>query len=114
MNNLIDSAEDVGFLHHEGIIEHWLGNDNDVADLFNGLCQEVVADLNSSYLSGLTDKINKCRDNQWNTWKADLRHKYFKNPWATFSVIAAVLLLMLTILQSFYAVYSYYNPTSHK
>ncbi|GJX94242.1 UPF0481 protein-like protein [Tanacetum coccineum] len=112
MNNLIDSAVDVGFLHYKGIIEHWLGNDNDVADLFNRLCQEVVADLNNSYLSGLTDKINNCRDNRWTTWTADLRHKYFQNPWATFSVIAAMVLLLITILQTFYTVFPYYKPPS--
>ncbi|KAL7603709.1 hypothetical protein Lser_V15G20086 [Lactuca serriola] len=112
MNNLIDSGEDVGFLHYKGIIEHWLGNDDDVADLFNGLCQEVVADLNNSYLSGLTDEINKCRDKRWNTWRADFRHKYFRNPWALISVIAAVVLLLITVLQAFYDVFSYYKPTS--
>lgn len=112
MNNLIDSAEDVGFLHYKGIIEHWLGNHEDVADLFNGLCQEVVADLNDSYLSGLTDDINKCRDNRWSNWKADFRHKYFRNPWALISVIAAVALLLITVMQAFYDVFSYYKPTS--
>ncbi|KAI3669794.1 hypothetical protein L6452_41201 [Arctium lappa] len=112
MNNLIDSAQDVGFLHYEGIIEHWLGNDGDVAALFNGLCQEIVADLNNSYLSGLTDKINKCRDDRWSTWKADFRHKYFRSPWALISVIAAIVLLLITIVQAFYDVFSYYKPTS--
>ncbi|XP_071709767.1 UPF0481 protein At3g47200-like [Rutidosis leptorrhynchoides] len=112
MNNLIDSAEDVGYLHYKGIIEHWLGNHDDVADLFNGLCNEVVADLNGSYLSGLTDKINKSRDNRWTTWKADLVHKYFQSPWAFISFIAAILLLLITVMQSFYDIYSYYHPTS--
>ncbi|KAL4582238.1 hypothetical protein LXL04_006782 [Taraxacum kok-saghyz] len=112
MNNLIDSGEDVAFLHYKGIIEHWLGNDNDVADLFNGLCQEVVADLNNSHLSGLTDEINKCRDRRWTTWKADFRHKYFGNPWAFISVVAAVVLLMITFVQAFYDIFSYYKPTS--
>ncbi|PWA84032.1 hypothetical protein CTI12_AA134830 [Artemisia annua] len=112
MNNLIDSAEDVAYLHYKGIIEHWLGNHDDVADLFNGLCQEVVADLNDSYLSGLTDDINKCRDKRWSNWKADFRHKYFRNPWALISVIAGVVLLLITVLQAFYDVFSYYKPTS--
>nr|GEW21786.1 uncharacterized protein [Tanacetum cinerariifolium] len=62
-NNVIDSAEGLGFLHYEGIIEHWLVNDTDITDLFNELCQQVVADHDGSYLSGLTDSINKRRDN---------------------------------------------------
>lgn len=45
MDNLIGTAADVSFLHRRGIIEHWLGNDEEVAELFNQLnriCQEVV------------------------------------------------------------------------
>ncbi|XP_076889092.1 UPF0481 protein At3g47200-like [Bidens hawaiensis] len=49
MDNLINSQEDVGYLHYCGIFEHWLGSDADVADLFNRLCQEVVFDINNSY-----------------------------------------------------------------
>ncbi|XVF61239.1 hypothetical protein PTKIN_Ptkin08bG0114100 [Pterospermum kingtungense] len=42
MDNLINSHEDVGYLHYFGIIEHWLGSDAEVADLFNRLCQEAT------------------------------------------------------------------------
>ncbi|KAJ6288706.1 hypothetical protein OIU76_024649 [Salix suchowensis] len=55
MDNLINSPEDVAYLHYCGIIEHWLGSDADVADLFNQLCQEVVFDINDSYLSQLSE-----------------------------------------------------------
>ncbi|CAK7337724.1 unnamed protein product [Dovyalis caffra] len=41
MDNLINSPEDVAYLHYCGIMEHWLGSDADVADLFNQLCREV-------------------------------------------------------------------------
>ncbi|KAA8547148.1 hypothetical protein F0562_003586 [Nyssa sinensis] len=56
MDNLINSPEDVGYLHYCGIIEHWLGSDAEVADLFNRLCQEVVFDINDSYLSPLSEQ----------------------------------------------------------
>ncbi|XP_019100246.1 PREDICTED: UPF0481 protein At3g47200-like [Camelina sativa] len=51
MDNLINSPEGVSYLHHYGIIEHWLGSDSEVADLFNGLCKDVVFNLKDSYLS---------------------------------------------------------------
>ncbi|CAA7055905.1 unnamed protein product [Microthlaspi erraticum] len=112
MDNLINSAEDVRYLHHCGIIEHWLGSDSEVADLFNQLCKEVSFDPNDSYLSKLSDKVNCYYSRKWNSLKATLRHKYFNNPWAYFSFIAAVILLILTFSQSFYAVYAYYKPNS--
>jgi hypothetical protein len=110
MDNLINSPEDVGYLHYRGIIEHWLGSDDEVADLFNRLCQEVVFDINNSYLSPLSESVNRYYNHRWNTWCASLRHNYFNNPWAIISFVAAVVLLLLTFAQTYYSVYGYYRP----
>jgi len=110
MDNLINSPEDVGYLHYRGIIEHWLGSDTEVADLFNRLCQEVVFDINNSYLSPLSESVNRYYNHRWNTWCASLRHNYFNNPWAIISFVAAVVLLLLTFAQTYYSVYGYYRP----
>lgn len=112
MDNLINSSEDVSYLHYCGIIEHWLGSDAEVADLFNRLCQEVFFDPKDSYLSKLSDEVNYYYSRRWNALKATLKHRYFNNPWAYFSFFAAVILLVLTLVQSFYAVYAYYKPPS--
>ncbi|KAL3722050.1 hypothetical protein ACJRO7_034407 [Eucalyptus globulus] len=112
MDNLINSPEDVGYLHYCGIIEHWLGSDAEVADLFNRLCQEVVFDINDSYLSTLSVEVNRYYNHRWNAWRASLKHNYFSSPWAIISVIAAFVLLVLTLTQTFYGVYAYYRPGS--
>ncbi|KAH0451407.1 hypothetical protein IEQ34_018706 [Dendrobium chrysotoxum] len=110
MDNLINSEVDVGYLHYRGIIEHWLGNDGEVADLFNRLCQEVVFDINDCYLSELSEQMNCYYNHRWNAWRASLSHKYFNNPWAIISLVAAVVLLLLTSAQTFYGIYAYYKP----
>ncbi|OMP01918.1 hypothetical protein COLO4_11472 [Corchorus olitorius] len=112
MDNLINSHEDVAYLHYFGIIEHWLGSDAEVADLFNRLCQEVVFDINNSYLSHLSEDVNRYYNNRWNTWRAALKHRYFNNPWAIISLFAAFILLLLTFAQTFYGIYGYYRPPS--
>ncbi|KQJ83450.1 UPF0481 protein At3g47200 [Brachypodium distachyon] len=112
MDNLINSAEDVKYLHDRGIIEHWLGSDAEVAELFNRLCLEVVFDINDSYLSGLSDQVNRYYDYKWSTWVASLQHNYFTNPWAIVSLVAGVFLLLLTTMQTFYSAYSYYRPAA--
>ncbi|KAF7850674.1 hypothetical protein BT93_L5120 [Corymbia citriodora subsp. variegata] len=112
MDHLINSPEDVRHLHKRGIIEHWLGSDTEVADLFNQLCKEVVFDLNRSYLSELSADLNGYYSLKWNNWRAILKNKHFDNPWSIISLIAALFLLALTFLQSFYAVYGYYRPRS--
>ncbi|KAK9670350.1 hypothetical protein RND81_13G195600 [Saponaria officinalis] len=110
MDNLINSAHDVSYLHYCGILEHWLGNDVDVADMFNHLCREVVFDINDSYLSKVSEEINAYYRRRWNGWKASLKHKYFHNPWAIISFLAAVFLILLTSAQTYYSVYGYYSP----
>lgn len=112
MDNLIDSPDDVSYLHYCGIIENWLGSDGEVADLFNRLCQEVVFDINDGSLSRLSEQVNRYYDHRWNAWRASLKHKYFNNPWSIISFFAAVILLALTLAQTFYSVYTYYVPPS--
>ncbi|KAK2633050.1 hypothetical protein EUGRSUZ_L00660 [Eucalyptus grandis] len=91
MDNLINSAEDVGHLHDCGIMEHWLGSDVKVANLFNQLCKEVVFVDSGSYLSKHLSKLS---------------------PWSIISLIAAIILLGLTLAQTFYGVFGYYKPGS--
>ncbi|KAG6729111.1 hypothetical protein I3842_01G010100 [Carya illinoinensis] len=98
MDTLINSQQDVACLHYHGIIEHCLRNDAEVADLFNRLCQGV-----------LSENVNKHFKHKWNVWfnfelrryyQPVLKHKYFKNPWAVISLIAAGVLLLLTFLKT--------------
>ncbi|KAK3022324.1 hypothetical protein RJ639_046182 [Escallonia herrerae] len=52
MDNLINSPEDVGYLHYCGIIEHWLGSDAEVADLFNPCVKRWFSTLTTSIYRG--------------------------------------------------------------
>ena len=110
MNNLIDSAQDVNYLHYCGIIEYWLGNDAKVADIFNNLCQDVVFDINDSYLSKVSKEVNRYYNHRWNAWRASMKHSYFYNPWAVISFLVAVFLLLLTAAETCYSVFGYYKP----
>ncbi|CAL5324619.1 unnamed protein product [Camellia sinensis] len=110
MDNLFNSPADVAYLHYHGIIEHWLGTNGEVVDLFNRLSEEVVFDIDGSYLSQLSEQVNRYYNHRWNAWRANLKHNYFNNPWAILSFVAAVVLLLITFAQTFYAVYSYYRP----
>ncbi|KAL7231757.1 hypothetical protein ACSBR2_009902 [Camellia fascicularis] len=112
MDNLFNSPADVAYLHYHGIIEHWLGTDGEVVDLFNRLTDEVVFDANGSYLSRLSEQVNRYYNHRWNAWRATLKHNYFHNPWAILSFVAAVVLLLITFAQTFYGVFAYYRPLS--
>uniref|UniRef100_A0A0V0GNA9 Putative ovule protein n=1 Tax=Solanum chacoense TaxID=4108 RepID=A0A0V0GNA9_SOLCH len=49
MNHLIDSDKDVNLLFQKGIIENWIGEDKEVATLFNKIGKGVTTYSNFYY-----------------------------------------------------------------
>ncbi|CAI9774156.1 unnamed protein product [Fraxinus pennsylvanica] len=109
MDNIIDSARDVSLLHSSGIIQNAIGSDKAVAKLFNSLSKDVTLDPESR-LEEVHKKVSNYCKKPWNAWRADIMHNYFRNPWAILSVIAAIFLFALTIIQTVYGVLSYVKP----
>lgn len=109
MDNIIDNAKDVSLLHSNGIIQNAIGSDQAVAKLFNSLSKDITLDPDSSLdlVHKLVSDYCKLR---WNEWRANLIHTYFRSPWAILSVIAAIFLFALTIVQTIYSIYPYYYP----
>ncbi|KAK3409565.1 hypothetical protein EUGRSUZ_J01673 [Eucalyptus grandis] len=110
MDNLIDRGQDVALLHTKGIINNAMESDEAAAKLFNSLAVGVVLDPNSS----LHDVINKVREycsDKRHKWRANLIHTYFRNPWVILSLIAAILLFVLAIIQAIFTVLSYNTKT---
>ncbi|CAL8996918.1 unnamed protein product [Prunus brigantina] len=100
IDNLVNTEKDVEFLKKDEIVEHILGDDNDVCTLINSLGRGVVLDDESFYFADLYKDLNSYCRKPWNEWKANLRQHYFNTPWSTISVIAAVFLLTLTCIQA--------------
>ncbi|KAJ4722915.1 hypothetical protein OWV82_006346 [Melia azedarach] len=108
MDCLINSPKDVELLCQHGIIHNWLGDDEVVANMFNRLGDFVmVSDHN--YYSEIFCNVNKHCGRRWNKWMAHLRHKYFNNPWALISFLAALSLLLLTSAQTLFTVLAYFQ-----
>ncbi|KAL0385251.1 UNVERIFIED_CONTAM: hypothetical protein Sradi_2919400 [Sesamum radiatum] len=111
MDNIIDSARDVSLLHSCRIIQNALGSDKMVANLFNSLSRDIILDRDSR-LNQVHQLVSDYCQKPWHQWRANLKHNYFTNPWASLSVIAAVFLFALTIIQTVYSVLSYDPPAS--
>ncbi|KAI9195915.1 hypothetical protein LWI28_019379 [Acer negundo] len=99
MDCLINTPEDAELLRRHGIIDNWLGDDKVIANLINSLGDGVVLGENF-YYSEVFNKVNLHCSRRFNKWKAKLRHDYFRTPWAIISFIAALVLLILTFLQT--------------
>ncbi|XP_030513797.1 UPF0481 protein At3g47200-like [Rhodamnia argentea] len=106
MDNIIDNERDVALLHARGIIQNAVGSDKAVAKLFNSLSKDVTLEPDST-LDAVHKKVSRYCKKPWNVWRANLIHTYFRNPWAILSLVAAVFLFALTIIQTVYSVLSY-------
>lgn len=109
MDTIIDSEMDVALLHRNGILVNALGSDKAVAKLFNSLSKDIAVDPH-----GVLDVVRMSMSNYckkpWNMWRANLIQTYFRNPWAIVSLVAAVFLFALTIVQTVYTIAQFYQP----
>ncbi|KAM7490149.1 hypothetical protein LguiA_033070 [Lonicera macranthoides] len=100
MDNLINTSKDVELLIKKGILVNWLGDSNAAAILFNNLCNNVVFDDKSFFFFQVCEDLNTYYKVRRHKWKATLRHDYLSTPWKVASTVAAVTLLVLTLIQT--------------
>ncbi|XP_028788920.1 UPF0481 protein At3g47200-like [Neltuma alba] len=108
LDRLIETPGDVELLMHCGIIETKLSGTQEVASLINELSPGITMARSRFYFSDLCEEVSEYYRVPWHKWRLILKEDYFSNPWAIISVIAAVSLLLLTFVQTYYTVMSYY------
>ncbi|XP_057478949.1 UPF0481 protein At3g47200-like isoform X2 [Actinidia eriantha] len=106
LDKLIDSSKDVEYLVESGVIENWLGDNNDISNLINKLGVATWLNTNDFYFSELCEELNNYCKIPWNKWEATLRRDYFKTPWRVISIVAATILLSLTFIQTMCSILS--------
>ncbi|KAK9110685.1 hypothetical protein Sjap_018745 [Stephania japonica] len=106
-DSLVNSSKDVEILHYRGVMSHVLGSDEEVANLLNNLCRQVVFDVDDCYLADVLERVNKYYEKRWHKWGAQFHHEYLRNPWTSISVAAAAILLVLTVIQTVFSILSY-------
>ncbi|GMY04918.1 UPF0481 protein At3g47200-like [Fagus crenata] len=100
LDRLINTAKDVDLLSDKGIVVNSLGNSEAVTSMINNLNRGILrGDMNSKF-NRLCKDLNKYYEKPWHKWQAILRHQYFSTPWRMASVIAAIILLVLTLIQT--------------
>ncbi|KAM3297567.1 hypothetical protein ACQJBY_039463 [Aegilops geniculata] len=112
MDRLITSAEDMRILDLHGVlVSHLSSSSRRVAwHFFSDIVGKVHWSADDNYLVGLMNEVNRYRERRWHKWRAALARNYFSNPWVTMSVFAALLLLSMAMLQTFFTVYAYFKP----
>ncbi|KAM7490180.1 hypothetical protein LguiA_033101 [Lonicera macranthoides] len=107
MTHLLRTPKDVVLLKNCGIIENYFVGEEQVTRLFDKLAREIVVDLSDCYFWGIYRKLHAYSKNYWHQWRGSwlkwirmLRRDYFSNPWTIISVVAASILLILTVIQT--------------
>ncbi|CAL2234810.1 unnamed protein product [Prunus armeniaca] len=99
MDRFVNNASDVDLLVDRGIIENVLGDRKEVAALFNNLGIGIFGSPDFTF-ANLCQDLNRYCSSTRHKRMANLRQNYFNTPWRTLSVIAAVVLLILTLIQT--------------
>ncbi|XP_061370412.1 UPF0481 protein At3g47200-like isoform X2 [Gastrolobium bilobum] len=100
LDYLINTSNDVDILIRKGIITCMLGDNNAVAELFNGLGKSIARrKFNSDYF-GIAKELKAYYEHPWNNAKATLRRDYCRTPWKMAASLAAIGLLILTVTQT--------------
>ncbi|KAJ0079357.1 hypothetical protein Patl1_22880 [Pistacia atlantica] len=79
MDSLIDHEEDVKELRSKGILLNFLGSDQQVADLFNEIADNLVSHPHAYAV--VKDRIEKHYKNRLKIWLAEWLHTHFTSPW---------------------------------
>ncbi|PSR86628.1 UPF0481 protein [Actinidia chinensis var. chinensis] len=113
MNGIINSVEDVVLLQSHGVIHNALKSHKAVIELFKLLGKDIMFEPNKTICSVLQG-INEYRNKPWVQYREKFAHAYHLstqwNPWAYISIIFAILLFTLTLVQTAYTISPYYHP----
>lgn len=113
---IASTQKDVALLYEKGIILHTLGNHKEVADILCHVKRGAWYDEND-YVVDIYKEVNEYMRKRRHRWRASLMHNYFNSPWAVVSIVAGGILLLLTILQTYFSGYSAFqsqpSPASH-
>ncbi|KAI7998338.1 UPF0481 protein [Camellia lanceoleosa] len=101
---LINTSTDADFLRDKRIVMPTLSTE-DVSILFNGLYNDTL--VYDFYYGDVSREVNQYYRSQWPRWRAILKRDYFNNPWFIASFIAAIVILVLTFLQTLFTILSY-------
>ncbi|KAK7352726.1 hypothetical protein VNO80_18154 [Phaseolus coccineus] len=97
---LINTSRDVDILIRKRVLVNWLGDTDSVAKMLNALMQNVTETTLSFDYFRICQDLSAFHRNPWNNLKSTLRRDYCKSPWQTAATIAAIVILVLSLVQT--------------
>ena len=94
-------------LRKAGILLNFLGSDEEVAQIFNGICTDLVP--NPEIYEDVKSKIQDYYNKKWKTWISEGLHTHFSSPWTVMAFLVALFAILATGVQTVYSVLAYYE-----
>lgn len=106
MDLFVDTPKDVELLVEFGIVDCLGDGDNELSTMINSVAAGIWLNFNKFCYRTLCEDLNKFCSSKWHKSMANLRDNYFNTPWAIISFVAALLLLILTVIQTISSIIS--------
>lgn len=105
INGIIDTEDDVKLLRKCKVIKNRMKSDKEVADLWNEMMKSVRL-TKVPFIDKALEDVNKYYNGRMSVKLGKFMKKYVLGSWQILTLLAAVLLLMLTCVQAFCTVYN--------
>ncbi|XP_016652075.1 PREDICTED: UPF0481 protein At3g47200-like [Prunus mume] len=102
----VTTSKDVDLLTEHEIISSLLEINDELSALIKRIGQGVYIDGRTDYYLSLSENLSAYCKVPWHKWKANLKRDYFNTPWKLASTIAAIILLVLTLIQTICSILS--------
>ncbi|PSS34918.1 UPF0481 protein [Actinidia chinensis var. chinensis] len=97
MDMLVNSTKDVEVLQKAGIIQNYLGADQDASDLFIKICNEIV--IKKFFFAETCKQATKYSKRYWPATVAHVKRQYFPNPWTFIAFCVVFIAFGMEIIQ---------------
>ncbi|GKD54379.1 UPF0481 protein-like protein [Tanacetum coccineum] len=99
---LVDTPEDVAKLVNSHVLVNGLGSNEIAVGIINNMLKDVP--IRDFYYQDEWKQMDEYYNAYWPSLIAELRSKYFSNPWTFISILAAIVPFVFTVVQTVYSI----------
>ncbi|CAH1435971.1 unnamed protein product [Lactuca virosa] len=99
---LVDTPEDVVKLIKSGVLVNDYGSNESAVYILNNICNDITS--NVFYYYHQWERLDTYYKSYWPNAAAGLKRTYFSSPWNIISVFAAIILFVLTLIQTIFTI----------
>ena len=103
---LIDNEQDVKDIRAADVLQNCVSSDIEAANIINSIGSYCFSPPMDTY-EHIKYKIERHYRRRLAIWTSQVCHSHFSSPWTILALLAAVAVLALTVVQTYYTV----NPT---